>query len=83
MQIDESDEHAENANDSMRESLEPDSNVTLQSAPQQEKQKSPTTSTGHGMQIDESDEQNSKARHSRPESLEPHSNVTLESARHS
>jgi hypothetical protein len=31
MQIDESDEHFENAPDSIRESLEPDSNVTLQS----------------------------------------------------
>jgi hypothetical protein len=32
MQIDESDEHFENAADSIRESLEPDSNVTLETA---------------------------------------------------
>jgi hypothetical protein len=57
MQIDESDEKDENADSSIRESLQPDSNVTLASAVHSLKQNSQSSSTDDGMQIDESDEQ--------------------------
>jgi hypothetical protein len=50
MQIDESDEHDENASFSMRESLEPDSNVTLASALHSEKQPLQSCSTDDGIQ---------------------------------
>jgi Arc/MetJ-type ribon-helix-helix transcriptional regulator len=78
MQIEESDEQFENACDSIRESLEPDSNVTLESARHTAKQRSERTSTDDGMQIDESDEQYPNASDSIRENLEPDSNVTLE-----
>jgi hypothetical protein len=82
MQIDESDEQNENAHISMRESLQPDSNVTLESAVHLLKQNSQRCSTDDGMQIDESDEQYKNACISICESLQPDSNVTFESALH-
>jgi hypothetical protein len=57
MQIEESDKQEQNAPDSIRESLEPSSNVTLQSFMHDSKQYSPSISTDPGMQIEESDEQ--------------------------
>jgi hypothetical protein len=82
MQIDESDEQYRNAYFSIRESLEPDSNVRLESELHCEKQYSQRTSTDDGMQIDDSDEQYQNAYFSLRESLEPDSNVTLESPSH-
>jgi hypothetical protein len=82
MQIDVSDEQCKNAREPMRESLEPDSNVTLESALQPQEQPSPISKTDHGIQIDESDEQPQNPSDSICESLEPDSNVTLESASH-
>jgi hypothetical protein len=79
MQIDESDEHPRNANLSMHESLEPVSNVTLESPMHPVKQVSQSCSTDDGMQIDESDEHDENANFSMHESVEIDSNVTLES----
>jgi hypothetical protein len=56
MQIEESDEHSQNARASMDESFEPDSNVTVERDSQSEKHSSPSCSTEEGMHIDESDE---------------------------
>jgi hypothetical protein len=78
-QIDDSDEHNQNAYSSIRESLQPASNVTLESPSHQQKQCSQTTSTDHGTQIERSDEQNSNAYRSIRESFEPASNATLKS----
>jgi hypothetical protein len=52
MQIDESDEQDENAHFSIRESLQPDSNVTLESALHSLKQPSQRCSTDDAMQAD-------------------------------
>jgi hypothetical protein len=52
MQIDESDEQDENANCSIRESLQPDSNATLESAVQLLKQRSHRSLTDDGRQAD-------------------------------
>jgi hypothetical protein len=75
MQIDESDEHRQNACMSIRESWEPDSNVKLESAAHGQKQFSQRTSTADGMQIDESDEQPQNAKRSIREILQSDSNV--------
>jgi hypothetical protein len=83
MQIDERDEQNSNANCSIRESLQPDSNVTLESASHQLKQNSQRSSTHDGMEIDESDEQDQNAHFSSRESLQSDPNITLESALHS
>jgi hypothetical protein len=61
MQIDESDEQDPNADDSIRETGQPDSNVTLQSGPHSLKHLSHSISTDEGIQINESDEQDSNA----------------------
>jgi hypothetical protein len=61
MQIDESDEQDKNADFAIRESLQPESKVTLESALQLLKQNSQRCSTDDGMQIDESDEQDANA----------------------
>jgi hypothetical protein len=61
MQIDESDEHSGNAYSSIDESLEPDSNVTVERDPQSLKHCLPRFSTEEGMQIDESDEHSENA----------------------
>jgi hypothetical protein len=52
MQIDERDEHHKNAFDSIRETLEPDSNVTIERDPQLQKHSLPIRSTNAGMQTD-------------------------------
>jgi hypothetical protein len=83
MQIDESDEQDLNAYCPTRESIQSDSNVTLERAVHASKQDSQRTSTDDGMQIDESDEQDENADFSIRESLQLDSNVTLESALHS
>jgi hypothetical protein len=57
MQIDESDEHHENADSSIHESLEHDSNVIVERDLQQQKHSLQSVRTDEGMQIDESDEQ--------------------------
>jgi hypothetical protein len=77
-QIDESDEHDENADRAMTESLEPGSNVTAARVLHSEKHNSPSLSTEEGMQIDESDEQLPNAKCSTDKSLEPDSNVAIE-----
>jgi hypothetical protein len=78
MSIDESTEHPENADSSMLEMLEFDSNVTFESLKQQVKQFEPMTSVDEGMWIDESDEQSENARPSIRERRESDSNVTVE-----
>jgi hypothetical protein len=78
MQIDESEEQYANAYSSMDESLERDSNVTVERDLHPEKQYLPSVSTDEGMQIDESEEQYANAYSSMDESLEPDSNVTVE-----
>jgi hypothetical protein len=83
MRIDESLEHFANAEGSMHERLEPDSNVTDERDQHSEKQDSQSFSTEEGMQIDESDEHFEKTIRSMPESLEPDSNVTDERDSHS
>jgi hypothetical protein len=81
MQIDESDEHPENTSGSIDESLEPDSNVTVERDSHAEKQLLESLSTEAGMQIDES-EQSQNADSSINKSLEPDSNVAVERDRH-
>jgi hypothetical protein len=78
MQIDESDEQGQSAELSIRESLESDSNVTLERLLHAEKQLLQRISTDDGMQIDESDKQSENAAFSIRESLESDSTVTLE-----
>jgi hypothetical protein len=78
MQIDESDEQPENADGSIDESCEPNSNVTVERDSHRKKHCLPSFPTDAGMQIDESDEQERNARASIDESLEPDSNVTVE-----
>jgi hypothetical protein len=51
MQIDESDEQCENANSSIHESLEHDSNVIVERALHSRKQSLQSLSTDEGMQI--------------------------------
>jgi hypothetical protein len=57
MQIDESDEHSQNADSSIDESFEPDSNATLERDSHSEKHSLPICLTEEGMKTDESDEQ--------------------------
>jgi hypothetical protein len=83
MQIDESDVQFENADSWMDESLDPDSNVTVERDPQLSKQCLPSRSTDEGMQMDERDEQYENANPSMDESLEPDSNVTVDRDLHS
>jgi hypothetical protein len=66
----------------MDESLESDSNVTVERDLHPKKQFLARLSTDEGMQIDESDEQNQNADLSMNESLEPDSNVTVERDSH-
>jgi hypothetical protein len=80
MEIDESEEQSQNAPSSIRESLEPASNVTLERVPHREKQYMPIISTDDGMQIDESEKHPRNASLSIQESLEPASNSTRERA---
>jgi hypothetical protein len=82
MQIDESDEQNQNAYLSIRESLQSDSNLTLESAVHPLKQPWQRSSTDDGIQIDENDEQDENAYFSIRERLQPDSNLTLESAVH-
>jgi hypothetical protein len=56
MQIDESDEQRPNADRSIDESLESDSNVTVERDSHSRKDELPSVSTEEGIQIDESDE---------------------------
>jgi hypothetical protein len=78
----ESDEHFQNANLSIRESLEPDSNMTIDRDSHPVKQLSSIVSTGDGIQIADSDAQWENANSPMEESLEPDSNVTVESDSH-
>jgi hypothetical protein len=57
MQIDESDEHHEKADLPIHETLQPDSNVTVDRELHPRKHLGPRFLTDEGMQIDESDEQ--------------------------
>jgi hypothetical protein len=82
MQIDESDEQRKNANFVTDESLEPDSNVTVERDWQSPKHPLLSFSTDEGMQIDESEEHFRNADSSIDESFEPDSNVTVERDRH-
>jgi hypothetical protein len=78
MKIDESDGQSKNARDSTRDSLERDSNLTVERDLHPLKQLLPIISTEEGIQIDESDEQYSNAEASIHDSLEPDSNVIVE-----
>jgi hypothetical protein len=78
MQIDERDEHSPNAEPSIDESLQPDSNVTLESDLHSLKHRLSSFSTEEGMQIDESDEQHENADSSIAQSREPGSKITFE-----
>jgi hypothetical protein len=78
MQIDESDEHRENAPFPIHDSRDPDSNVTVEREEHPQKQYSPTFVTDAGMQIDEIDKQSENASRSMHETLQPDSNLTLE-----
>jgi hypothetical protein len=83
IQIDESEEQDENASLSTRESLEPDSNDTVERASHSEKQWLQSLSTEGGMAIDESDEHVENTECSRQESREPDSKLTTERERQS
>jgi hypothetical protein len=83
MQIDETDEQDRNADSSMDESLEPDSNVTLERELHLSKQCLPSLSTDEGMQIDESDEQQQNTPSSTTRSRESVSKITVEIVSHS
>jgi hypothetical protein len=61
IQIDESDKQHSNAESSIHESLEPDSNVIVERELHVSKQYSQIFSTRKGIQIDESDEQDLNA----------------------
>jgi hypothetical protein len=82
MQIDERDEHLENANLSTDDSLEPDSNMTVERDSDSAKEKAPSSSIEEGTLIDETDAQCEKADWSIDERFEPDSNVTAERLRH-
>jgi hypothetical protein len=82
MQIDKSDEQPENAESSIDESLEADSNVTIERDKHSEKQYREIRSTRDGTQIDESDEQLQNAESPTQESIKPYSNVAGERDRH-
>jgi hypothetical protein len=66
----------------MDESLESDSNVSVERDLHPEKQFLPSLSTEEGMQIDDSDEQNQNADSPMDESLESDSNVSVERDSH-
>jgi hypothetical protein len=76
MQIDSSNEHSENAEPSIRESREPDANVTIDRLWHPKKQLSPSRSTEEGMQIDESSAQYENANSSIRERFDPLSKIT-------
>jgi hypothetical protein len=78
MQIDESNEHWQNADLSRHSSLQPDSNVTVDSDGHFEKHSPESFSREEGMQIDESDEHCENVESSMHESLELGSKVTVE-----
>jgi hypothetical protein len=82
MQNDESDEQFRNAESSIRESLESDLSVTVESSEQESKQFEQRISTEEGMQIDESDEQLRNARSSIRQSVGSDSNATVTSFEH-
>jgi hypothetical protein len=82
IQIDESDEHFENAQRLMHERVEPDSNVSVERKRQPSKQKSPICLSAEGIEIAESDEESENAASSMHKSFEPHSNPTDERGLH-
>jgi hypothetical protein len=82
MQIDVSEEHPWNAPDSIRSSLESDSNVKAESNGHSPKQDSPRIVTEEGIQIDFSDEPLKNAFVSIRSSLEFDPNVNVESDWH-
>jgi hypothetical protein len=82
IQIDESNKQAANADLSIRESLESDSNLTFERLRHRMKHDSQMMSTDEGIQIDESEEQSSNADFSIRESLESDSKVTFERLGH-
>jgi hypothetical protein len=74
-----SDRHSANPHLSIRESLQPALNVTVESLPQHRRQLSPRSSTDEGMQTDRSEEQTANANLSIRETVEPALNVIIES----
>jgi hypothetical protein len=78
MQIDERDEQSENAHLPIRETLEPQANVTVETVSHEEKQNSQRISTDEGMQIDERDEQSENANPPTLKTVQSLSNTTLE-----
>jgi hypothetical protein len=76
MHIEDSDEQSPKVSDSIRRSLEVDSNVTSARDLQREKLFGQRISTQLGIQINESDEQLAKASPSIRESFESDSNLT-------
>jgi hypothetical protein len=79
MQIDERDEHSENAEVAIERSSEPDSKVTSDKFSHRSKQLSPRSSTNEGMQMDEMDEQSQKPQPPSDQRLEPDSKSTIDS----
>jgi hypothetical protein len=77
MQINERDEHPENAVRPIRDSLEPDSNVADPRLLHLQKQFSGRSSTDEGIQISRSDEQRQNVDLPIDKWGEPHSNVTV------
>jgi hypothetical protein len=82
MQIVESDEQIQKAEDPIDERFEPDSNATKTSELHSEKHWSHKFATDEGRQIAERDEQFEKAKLSIDESLESDANVTVKRERH-
>jgi hypothetical protein len=83
IQIDESDEQHQNADCSIRESLDSLSNCTFDKVPHVEKPCSQMILRDDGIQMDESDEQSSNADFSICESLDSLSKLTFVKVRHS
>jgi hypothetical protein len=80
MEIAESDEQCRKKADSMEESVEPDSKVTVEREDHSPKQAPQSRSAEDGMESDESDEQPENAANSIRDSREPGSKTTLETA---
>jgi hypothetical protein len=78
IQIDESDEHSENAERPIDDSLQPAPNVIVDSDWHLEKHPTPSFCTVDGMQIEESETQPTHAELSMHESRDPDSKMTVE-----
>jgi hypothetical protein len=82
MEMDGSDTQAPKAHCSIRESFEPPSNATVESAQHSAKQFSQRTSTDDGMQMDASDEDGPNALNPIRDIFDPGSNATVDRLLH-